>query len=130
MSPSPLPRRVALLRAVGAVVAYGCLAAFLCLISVQLYRWFRDGEWTHIGITDGLRAVVVNCCVKESSTGLGATLVHWLDTPTDWLGWHKVLEVVPASIGLFALSVLGNFLYIYCTDRVQERSDQADKLAA
>jgi hypothetical protein len=126
MSPSGLPRRVAVLRALGAVVAYGCLAAFLCLISVQLYRWFRDGEWTHIGITDALRAVLVSCCVNDSSTGFTAAFVHWLDTPTDWLGWHKVLEVVPASIGLFALSMLGNFAYIYCNDRIEERSDRED----
>jgi hypothetical protein len=125
-----LPRRVALLRALGAVAAYGFLAAFLCLISVQLYRWFRDGEWTHIGITDALRAVLVNCCVRDANTGTAASFVHWLDTPTDWLGWHKVLEVVPASIGLFALSMLGNFAYIYSNDRMQEQREPADKLAA
>jgi hypothetical protein len=125
-----LPRRIALLRALGAVAAYGFLAAFLCLISVQLYRWFRDGEWTHIGITDALRAVLVNCCVRDPNTGPAASFVHWLDTPTDWLGWHKVLEVVPASIGLFALSMLGNFAYIYSNDRMQEQREPADKLAA
>jgi hypothetical protein len=130
MNAQTLAPRVALLRALGAVVAYGCLAAFLCLISVQLYRWFRDGEWTHIGITDALRAVLVNCCVNDTSTGVMASFVHWLDAPTDWLGWHKVLEVVPASIGLFALSMLGNFAYIYCNDRIQERGGQIDKLAA
>jgi hypothetical protein len=123
------PFRISLLRAVGGFVAYGCLAGFLCLISTQLYRWLRDGEWTHIGITDALRSMLVNCCVNDASTGLSAAFVHWLDAPTDWLGWHKVLEVVPASIGLFALSMLGNFAYIYCNDRIQERRE-ADKLAA
>jgi hypothetical protein len=124
------PPRIALLRMFGAVVAYGGLAAFLCLISVQLYRWFRDGEWTHIGITDALRTVLVSCCVNVAGTGPGAQIVHWLDTPTDWLGWHKVLEVIPASISLFALSMLGNFAYIWCNDRIQERRDREDKLAA
>jgi hypothetical protein len=38
--------------------------------------------------------------------------------------------VVPASIGLFALSMLGNFAYIYSNDRMQEQREPADKLAA
>jgi hypothetical protein len=112
---------IAVLRISGAIVAYGCLAAFLVLISVQIYRWFRDGEWPHIGITDGLRAMLTSCCVGEGSTGPLVLLVHWLDAPTDWLGWHKVLEVVPASIGLFSLSVLGNFLFIYGSDRLEDQ---------
>jgi len=116
MSSQPIDPRAMLLRAFGAVIGYGCLAAFLCLISVQVYRWLKDGEWTHIGITDGLRAVLVGCCVREGDTGLFAHLVHWIDTPTDWFGWHKILEVVPASIGLFTLSIGGNFLFVYGTD--------------
>jgi hypothetical protein len=118
------------LRTSGAIVAYGCLAAFLVLIAVQIYRWFRDGEWTHIGITDGLRGMLTTCCVNEGSTGSLAGLVRWLDAPTDWLGWHKVLEVIPASIGLFALSVLGNFLFIYGSDRLQDQRGAATDRAA
>ena len=116
--------RIAVLRTGGAIVAYGCFAAFLVLISVQLYRWFREGEWTHIGITDMLRAGLGSCCASADSTGALAALAHWLDAPTDWLGWHKVLEVIPASIGLFALSMLGNFAFIYGSDRLQD--DQAE----
>jgi hypothetical protein len=100
------------------------------LIGTQVYRWFREGEWTHIGITDALRAVLVGCCVSDNSKGMLATLVHWLDTPTDWFGWHKVLEVMPASIGLFALSMLGNFVFIYGSDRLAERSEEKRDLAA
>jgi hypothetical protein len=112
---------VAVLRTSGAILAYVCLAAFVMLISVQLYRWFREGEWTHIGITDGLRGMLSSCCVSDGSTGPLALFVRWLDAPTDWLGWHKLLEVIPASIGLFALSMLGNFLFIYATDRLQDQ---------
>jgi len=122
--------RLRVLRLAGGIIAYGCLAAFLCLIAVQLYRWFRDGEWTRIGISDGLRATLVNCCVNDGDTGHLANLVHWLDTPTDWLGWHRVLEVVPASIGLFALSMLGNFAYIYGSDRIEDQLNPAEKAAA
>ncbi|MGA2707498.1 MAG: hypothetical protein ACLQJ0_10000 [Steroidobacteraceae bacterium] len=122
--------RAALLRVIGGIVAYGCLAAFVCLVGVQTYRWFREGEWPHIGITTGVRAMLVGCCVNEGDTGHLAMLVHWLDTPTDWLGWHKILEVVPASIGLFALSMLGNFAFIYGGDRIHQRDDAKQKIAA
>ena len=120
--------QIAALRTGGAIVAYGCLAAFLVLISMQIYRWLRDGEWTHIGITDMLRAMLGSCCAAAGSTGPFAALAHWLDAPTDWLGWHKVLEVIPASIGLFSLSMLGNFAFVYCSDRLQElRADSPDR---
>jgi hypothetical protein len=108
-------------RAFGALVGYGCLAAFLCLISVQIYRWFRDGEWTHFGVSEGMRVGLLRCCVKDGDTGQLAALVHWLDAPVDWLGLHKVLEVVPASLALFAVSILGNSIFIYCCDRIAAR---------
>jgi hypothetical protein len=104
-----------------AVVGYGCLAAFLCLISLQLYRWFREGEWTPIGTSDGMRVALAHCCVKDGDTGRLATLAHWLDAPpVDWLGLHKVLEVIPASLALFAVSILGNCIFIYSLDRLDE----------
>jgi hypothetical protein len=90
-------------RAAGALVGYGCLAAFLWLTGTQIYRWFRAGDWTHIG-----------------DTGRIATLMHWLDAPVDWLGVHKVLEIVPASLALFAASIVGNCIAIYCRDRLDE----------
>ncbi len=105
--------RANLLRVCGGLVGYGCLAAFLFLTGVQVYRWLRDGEWTSIGITDGLRDVLEYCGVQSAGTGRLPSLLHWLAVPTDWLGWHKVLEVIPASMALFALSVLGNCVYIY-----------------
>jgi hypothetical protein len=107
-------------QALGAVVGYGCLAAFLLLVGMQVYRWFREGEWTHIGVTEGMRAGLARCCVIDGDTGRLAGLVHWIDAPTDWLGLHTVLDVVPASLALFALSVLGNSIFIYCRDRVNE----------
>jgi len=130
MNKTPSLTRFRLLRLAGGIIAYGCLAAFLCLIAVQLYRWFREGEWTRIGISDGLRATLVGCCVKEGDSGLLANLVHWLDTPTDWFGWHRVLEVIPASIGLFSISMLGNFAFIYGSDRLDEQAAPADQAAA
>jgi hypothetical protein len=106
---------------IGAVIGYGCLAAFLGLISVQIYRWFRQGEWTHIGISDGIRISLVHCCVKEDGGGRLAAFLKWLDSPVDWLGMHQLLDVVPASLALFAVSMAGNSLFIYCRDRLAQR---------
>jgi hypothetical protein len=101
----------------GALLGYGCLAAFLLLIGSQIYRWFRDGEWSHFGVIEGMRMGLTRCCVNDGDTGRLAALVHWLDAPVDWLGLHKVLEILPASLALFALSILGNSVFIYCRDR-------------
>lgn len=103
-----------------AVVAYGGLAAFLALVGFQVYRWFREGEWTHVGVTDGMRAALAHWHVAEAATGRLAALSHWLDAPVDWLGLHKVLEVLPASLALLAISILGNSLFVYASDRIRE----------
>jgi hypothetical protein len=107
--------------AFGAVIGYGCLIGFLYVVGLQSYRWFREGEWTHIGVNAGLRISLVKCCVKDGDTGRLAALMHWLDAPVDWLGMHKVLEVVPASLALFAIAIVGNSLFIYCWDRLERR---------
>ena len=106
---------------VGAIIGYGGLAAFLYLVGLQSYRWFREGEWTHIGLNDGLRTGLMRCCVKDGDSGRLAAFVHWLDAPVDWLGMHKVVEVVPASLALFAVSIAGNCLFLYCRDRLDRR---------
>jgi len=106
---------------VGAVIGYGCLIAFLSLVGLQSYRWFHDGEWTHIGMNDGLRIGLAHCCVKDDDAGRLAAFMHWLVAPVNWLGMHKVFEVVPASLALFAISIAGNCLFIYCRDRLDKR---------
>jgi hypothetical protein len=111
----------------GALLGYGCLAAFLLLIGSQIYRWFRDGEWSHFGVIEGMRMGLTRCCVNDGDTGRLAALVHWLDAPVDWLGLHKVLEVLPASLVLFALSILGNSIFIYCRDRDRGGSSPSHK---
>lgn len=111
-------------RALGAVIGYGGLVAFLWLISLQLYRWFREGEWTHIGMSDGLRTVLAHCCLQEGDAGRFAGFSRWLEAPVDWLGLHKVLEVIPASLALFAVSIVGNSIFICCRDRLQEYASE------
>ena|ERR1700733_7085831 len=106
---------------IGAVLGYGCLALFLWLVSSQIYRWFRDGEWTHVGMIDGLRSVAIECCAKSGADGKAAGFLSWLDSPVDWLGLHRVFEVIPASLALFAVSIVGNCLFIYFRDRTPPR---------
>lgn len=107
--------------AIGAVIGYGCLFAFLYLVGAQVYGWFRDGEWNHIGLSEGLRAALMHFGVKDGDTGRLAAFMHWLDAPIGWLGLHKLFEVVPASLALFAVSIAGNCLFIYCKDRRDRR---------
>jgi hypothetical protein len=106
---------------IGAVLGYGCLALFLWLVSSQIYRWFRDGEWTHVGMIDGLRSAALECCAKNGADGKLAGFLSWLDSPVDWLGLHRVFEVIPASLALFAVSIVGNCLFIYFRDRTPQR---------
>lgn len=109
------------LSGLGAVIGYGSLLGFLYVVGGQVYRWFREGEWTHIGTDDWLRGGLLRCCVKEGDNGRLIAFVHWLEAPVDWLGVHKVFEVVPASLTLFAVSIAGNCLFIYCRDRFDQR---------
>jgi hypothetical protein len=110
--------------ALGATIGYGCLAAFLYLISMQLYRWFRQGEWTHIGMGDGLKVGLLRCCAKDDGTGNFAGFLQWWDSPVSWLGLHKVFEVIPASLALFAVSIVGNAVFVYCSDRLRKSKTQ------
>jgi hypothetical protein len=120
---APVNARDAILRlgsVLGAIVAYGYLLAFVGLLGFQVYRWFQNGEWTHVGVNDGLRAALAHFAGADGLTGWRATFGHWLDAPVTWLGLHQLLEVLPASLALFVISILGNSLFIYTTDRLRE----------
>jgi hypothetical protein len=104
---------------VGAIIGYGCLAAFLYLVGMQLHGWFRQGEWTHIGMGDGIKVGLMHCCVRDEVAGRLTDFLHWWDSPVSWLGLHKVFEVIPASLALFAVSIAGNSLFIFCKDRLR-----------
>jgi hypothetical protein len=104
----------------GAIVGYGYLIACLGLVGFQVYRWFQSGEWTHVGVNDGMRAALAHFAAAEGLTGWRASLARWLDAPVTWLGLHTVLEVLPASLALFIISIFGNSLFVYTTDRLRE----------
>ena len=121
---APVSVRDALLRlgsVLGAIVAYGYLIAFLGLLGFQVYRWFQSGEWTHVGVNDGMRAALAHFAGPDGLTGWRAALGRWLDAPVTWLGLHTVLEALPASLALFLISILGNSLFVYTTDRLREQ---------
>jgi hypothetical protein len=104
----------------GAVIGYGYLTACLALVGFQVYRWFQNGEWTHVGVNDGMRAALAHLAGADGLTGWRAALARWLDAPVSWLGLHTVLEVLPASLALFIISIVGNSLFVYTTDRLRE----------
>lgn len=104
----------------GGIVGYGCLAAFLSLVGLQVYRWFKEGAWTQISLGDGIRAVLDRMHIANDATGHLARLSHWLDAPVNWLGLHKVIEVLPASLALFCVAISGNFLFVYGADRLRD----------
>ena len=116
--------RLRIASVLGGTVGYGCLAAFVALVGFQVYRWFKDGEWTHIGVNDGMRAALARLAGAQELTGRLGNLSHGLDAPVNWLGMHKVFEVVPASLAIFAVSIAGNCLFIYCRDRLDGRVAQ------
>ena len=107
-----------LMRALAAVIAFGSFGWFLGLICTQLYRWFRDGAWTSISTNDGLISLVTSCCMHPGDAGRIADFSRWLEAPASWFGWHRVFELMPASVSLFLVSMLANFVYIYCSDRL------------
>jgi hypothetical protein len=102
-----------------AIIGYGALVMFLILVVTQIYRWFRDGEWPHLGINEGMRVALNICCAQSSPTGMVSRVMRWIDSPVDWLGLHLVMELVPASLALFFVSIIGNSLFIYCRDKLR-----------
>ncbi len=110
------------LRIGGFMVAYGAWIASAGVVAHQAYRWLRDGQWTPIGVSDGLRSAFA--VIGAGEHGRLAHFVHWLAEPTDWLGWHRVLEVTPVSVALFLLAILGNFAYVYGSDSLNERREE------
>ncbi len=95
--------RTAVLRVtsvIGAIIGYGCLAAFLYLIGMQLHGWFRQGEWTHIGMGDGIKVGLMRCCVRDDGAGHFAGFLQWWDSPVNWLGLAQSIRGDPGVSGV------------------------------
>ena len=78
----PAPQWLAL-RVIGGILAYGFFAGFVGLIGMQLHHWLRDGQWTHIGVSDALYSILTSCCVREDAGGAG-----WFAGFARWLLYH------------------------------------------
>ncbi len=110
------------LRIGGFMVAYGAWLASAAVVAYQAYRWLREGQWTPIGVSDGLRSAFA--AIGAGEHGRLAQFAHWLADPTDWIGWHRALELTPASVALFLLAILGNFAYVYGSDSLKEHREE------
>ena len=83
-------------RLLSAIVAYAFLAAFVALVGTQIYGWFRTGDWTHIGVNDGLRAVLARCCARHGDGDLGRFQLHEVQgagAEQDWPGARNITEL-------------------------------------
>ena len=58
-----------ILSVLGGIVGYGCLAAFMSLVGLQVYWWFKEGEWTHISLGDAIRAVLDRMHIADDAGG-------------------------------------------------------------
>jgi hypothetical protein len=63
----------------------------------QLYSYARFGTWTSVSIT-GL---------------LGWAGCGWGRWPTDWLGLHHILALIPASLGLVVLGLASGWAWYH-----------------
>ena len=109
-----------ILSVLGGVVGYGCLAASLSLVGLQSMGGSRRENGRTSVCGDAIRAVLDRMHIPDDATGRLAGLSHWLDAPVNWLGLHKVIEVLPASLALFSVAILGNFLLVYGADRLRD----------
>ena len=92
--------------AIGAVIGYGCLIAFLCLIGLQSYRWFREGDWTHFGVADGMSVWLTRCCVKDGDKETCKIAIQTNNVEVDDRG--LVYAVDRANTGMHILELTGD----------------------
>jgi hypothetical protein len=75
--------------AVGGIVA----APGACLVLWQLYGYARTGGWQSVSLVDGL-AWYGN---------------QWAQAPSDWIGVHRFLAHIPASLALGVAGLILGF---------------------
>lgn len=61
----------------------------------QIYSWLRNGEWVQYSLIWALSYV--------------ESIQSWSYYPTEWIGVHKILDIIPFSIFLIAIGV---FIFI------------------
>lgn len=73
-----------------AILAIVLLLSSFGIVGWQIFDFLRDGEWVSISIITAL--------VKFD--------IPWAIYPQDWLGLHKVLDVIPLSAALFVSGLI------------------------
>lgn len=67
------------------------------ILGFQCYVWLRYGHWMPISVIDGASII-------EVSWG-------WLYSPTDFVGLHKIVASIPASMAVSASAIIPAFVY-------------------
>jgi len=89
------------------LAVFGVILAGLAVPALQIYGWLRYGNWTPFSIIDSLRLVAELFADPESPP---TRLAAWLESPSSWIGLHKLLSFLHASIGLWAVALGGAYL--------------------
>lgn len=84
------------------LIAGSAILAGLAIPAWQVFVWLRDGEWVPFSIIDSLRPISAFFSRFDSSwTAFDA----WLATPASWIGVHKLLSFLHASVGCWAAAM-------------------------
>ena len=68
-----------------ALFTVAVLLAGLGVLGWQVFGWLSSGEWTSVSLLDFLR------------WGAGPKTRAWIENPTTWIGWWRVLNWTPVS---------------------------------
>lgn len=97
----------AMMDTLASVVITSSLVVCFGIIAIQVVIWLKDGYWPSVGVAKGL--LYLRSLFYSSPPGDGS-FAAWLSDPQSWLGLHKLLEFLPASLGVvivgFCLGVI------------------------
>lgn len=81
------------------------LLGFVVIVGLQCYGFLKSGAWPSVSIALLLTTV------------LSPPADSWLVSPTDWLGVHRAITFLPASLGVLGTGMgLGTLLYRLVND--------------
>ena len=83
------------------LIAGSAILAGLAIPAWQVFVWLRDGVWFPFSIIDSMRLIRAFVSGSDSTwTAFDA----WLVTPTNWIGIHKLLSFLHATVGFWAVA--------------------------
>lgn len=72
-------------------VAILSILASVGIVIYQTYEWLRYGDWIKISVLQLL--------------SFSEELQSWIYYPTEWVGVHKIFELIPLSLALFLIGI-------------------------